>query len=361
MKNRLIAILTIFSSIFTPFAQIPLAHAAFNSMLAPTNFTPSGYIQPKYDAFDHDYYRPLPDGEADPDTAPTAEISVFTDQNGLQSRSRGTTTTNFTFDGGNSSDNETPTNRLEFRWDFENDGVLDSYFSRGRTIQHIYKKAGTYTVKLEVLDTAGNISGAYTKLTVAQNTPPTPVFVSKIATGTEKTVFTFDTSRSRDDQYLASALLYRFDWNGDGKWDTKYDDKTVWNHRFDAVGSFNVVMEVKDTEGATATTSQKFTTNANSAPTAGFTIKNLEKSQGAGYLFDAAASSDAQTLHRNLQFRWDFNNNGPNDIVYDSDWSSSDRFYGHYAVAGNKVIKLEVKDADGLISSSYAKINVERQ
>lgn len=332
--------------------------AEYYSMLAPTDYTPSTYIPPKYDAFDHDYYRPPVYTEDEPDTPPVADFTIFNDQSSLQSQARGTTMTRFTFDGSGSTDNETDSSRLEVRWDFENDGTLDSYFSRTKSIRHTFEKAGIYTVKMEVLDKAGNISSTTHTVTVVNNTVPSAFFLVTPESGTAKTIFHFDTDRSRDDQFLPYSLEYRFDWNGDGKWDTKYQNKTGWNHRFDIPGTFNVVMEVKDPGGMTSQYSQSVSTFENSAPYANFSIESVPNSQGAGYQFDASSSGDQETKHINLLYRWDFNHNGPDDIVYDTDWGSSDRYSGFYSVPGTKVIKLEVKDEDGLISSTYASINV---
>lgn len=353
-----IAACAVFAFVVAIFQPAGTVSAEFYSMLAPTDYTPSTYIQPEYDAFDHDYYRPPLFEEDEPDTPPVADFYMSTGDQALQSQARGTTTTRFTFDAGLSEDNETDTNRLEARWDFENDGKLDSYFSRTKTIRHTFEKAGVYDVKLEILDGAGNISSTTRKVTVVNNTAPSAYFLVSPATGTEKTVFNFTTDRSKDDQYLSYYLQYRFDWNGDGAWDTKYKDKTSWNHRFDVPGTYNVVMEVKDPGGATAQARQQVSVFANTAPIANFSVKSVPNSQGAGYEFNASSSSDAETKNLNLLYRWDFNYSGPDDIIYDTDWSASPRYSGYYSVPGTKVIKLEVKDEDGVISKSYASIYV---
>lgn len=354
-KTLVLGLIVVFSSFLPPFQPVL---AEYNSMLAPTAYTPTTYIPPKYDAFDHDYYRPPVFGEEEPDTPPQADFTIYNDQNGLQSQARGTTTTRFTFDAGLSSDNETDLSYLEARWDFENDGQLDSYFSRTKTIQHTFSKSGIYTVKLEVLDLGGNVSSTTRTVTVVNNTAPNPYFVFSPSTGTEKTIFHFDTSRSRDDQYLSSFLEYRFDWEGDGKWDTTYQEKTSWNHRFDKAGTHKVIMEVKDPGGAVAAATLNVINGVNTAPIANFSLKSIPNSQGAGYEFNASSSSDAETKHNNLLYRWDFNYNGQDDIIFDTDWSSSDRYSGYYSVPGTKVIKLEVKDEDGVISKTYAQIYV---
>jgi plastocyanin len=355
-RKVLISVFAFVSAVLQPSG---IASAEFYSMLAPTDYTPSTYIQPQYDAFDHDYYRPPVFEEDEPDTPPVADFSMSTDSQALQSQARGTTTTRFIFDASLSEDNETDTSRLEARWDFENDGKLDSYFSRTKTIRHTFEKAGVYDVKLEILDKAGNISSTVRKVTIVNNTAPSGYFiVSPSTTGTEKTIFNFTTDRSKDDQYLSYYLQYRFDWNGDGKWDTKYNEKTSWNHRFDVPGNYTVIMEVKDPGGSTARVSQQVFVFANTPPIANFSVKSVPNSNGAGYEFNASSSSDKETKNLNLLYRGDFNYNGTDDIIYDTDWSGSPMYSGYYSVPGTKNIKLEVKDEDGLISRSYAQIYV---
>jgi len=376
------------SSVLSP---IGVVQAEYNPMLAPTEYTPQDYAPPKYDAFDHDYYRPPVTPSSDtPNTPPIADFLIsnesplfhtyadgsitpvlvfdndgtshasYDSSNYLQSGARGTTVTRFTFDANSSMDMETDTSDLEVRWDFENDGTPDTYFSRTKTVQHTFTKAGVYTVKADILDPAGNITSVTHVVTVVDNTPPTAYFIAKPLshTGTEKSIFNFDTSRSRDDQYLSGSLYYRFDWNGDGQWDTTWQNKTDWNHEFNGVGSYHVVMQAKDPEGAIAEYSDNFGTFTNTAPIANFSAEGIKDSQGAGYLFKATSSSDAETKHQNLLFRWDFNYNGPNDIIMDTDWSSSDQYSGYYSVPGTKTIKLQVKDEDGAISNAYAQITV---
>lgn len=67
----------------------------------------------------------------------------------------GTTATTFNFDASGSSDNEDATAVLQVRWDWENDGTYDTNYSTTKTATHQYRTDGTYTVKLEVKDSAG--------------------------------------------------------------------------------------------------------------------------------------------------------------------------------------------------------------
>jgi len=67
----------------------------------------------------------------------------------------GYTTTVFQFDASACSDAEDATSALQVRWDWENDGTYDTNWSTTKTESHSYTAVGTYTVRLEVMDTLG--------------------------------------------------------------------------------------------------------------------------------------------------------------------------------------------------------------
>ncbi len=334
-----------------------VALAEYNSMLAPTNFTPSSYIAPKYDAFDHDYYR-VPQTSKENDLPPLADFNIYNKDPGLPRPSSGTTKTEFIFDANASTDPDDDSSTLEVRWDFENDGKLDSYFSRTKSIRHLYSKPGTYNVKLEVLDRGGNISSIVKTVTVVDNTSPIPFFIYAPASGTGGMIFRFDTRFSRSDQYLLTYLQYRFDWNGDSKWDTSFENKTSWNHRFETAGTRHVILEVKDPADQRATFARDLKISDNESPKAQFEIKTISNGSATTYEFDASKSDDLETKHNRLQFRWDFDYNGKDDIVTDSEFSFADLASHTYYLGGAKTIRLEVRDEDGAISFSSATVEV---
>jgi len=85
--------------------------------------------------------------EVRPDnTPPTASFTI--------APSSGTVDTVFTFDASGSTDNETPI-YLQFRWDWENDGVFDTELSTNPAATHQYPDSGLYSIKLLVTDPGG--------------------------------------------------------------------------------------------------------------------------------------------------------------------------------------------------------------
>ena len=177
-------------------------------------------------------------------TPPTALFSV--------SPTSGTTTSNFAFDASGSTDNEDPTSQLEVRWDFDGNGSWDTSWDADKTISHQYTSEGTYNATIEVKDTEG-LTNEYSKsITVSNdNTPPTAFFTISPSSGTTSTNFVFDASGSSDNEDPTSQLEVRWDFDGNGSWDTSWDtDKTI-THQYSSEGTYNATLEVKDTEGLT--------------------------------------------------------------------------------------------------------------
>jgi len=63
----------------------------------------------------------------------------------------------FTLDAGESWDIETPADQLEVRWDWENDGVADTPWTKTKTATHRYTSSGRFLIKLQVRDELGLI------------------------------------------------------------------------------------------------------------------------------------------------------------------------------------------------------------
>lgn len=315
----------------------------------------SSYIAPRYDAF--------ADGSVEMKVntpvnivknVEAVDFSVHNNQPGSRDKQAGTTKTTFTFKG-KATSKYFSSSEMEYRWDFENDGEMDSYFSRVSSISHVYSKPGQYNVKMEVLDGSGQVHSVIKKVVVVKNTPPRALFKVDKIVAPENSLFRFETYLSEDDQYSRNYLSYRFDWNGDGTFDTNSQNKAVWNHIFRDTGTYKVIMEASDPEGSTDQTYITIDILEDSPPVAKFSV---EKVADFRYKFDASASTDDYSPTRSLRYRWDFNYTGSNDIVYDTGWSSSPRFTGNYKLGGTKKIRLQVKDEQGFIDETFAQIDV---
>lgn len=327
--------------------------------LAANKYTPETYVAPQYDPFsskfgDNSAFREqVANVVSYNNVTPAARMTVRTAQSGLADLKSGTVGTEFVFSAYGSTDPETSSSRLRARWDFENDGTFDTYFSTRKTARHTFKQPGVYTVLGEVLDENGGLARTIDQVTVVENTEPFAAFSFSPTIGTTGEIFTFQTGSSDDSQYRSNVLKYRFDWNGDGVFDTNFSSKTSWRHQFTEPGLYSVILEVRDPEGLSSYAQASVEVTQNIPPTASFTYTTQEVAGSNGsvktrYRFDASGSIDAEKPKK-LQYRWDFNYTGPNDINFTTGWNSSSQYSGYYEFPGGKMVRLQVRDADGTV------------
>jgi iron(II)-dependent oxidoreductase len=90
------------------------------------------------------------------------------------------------------------------------------------------------------------------KPTPPVNTAPVGCFSVTPASGTTETDFQVDASCSTDQQDAVTALEARWDWEGDGIWDTGFSAAKAASHRYASAGPKTIKIEVRDAGGLTA-------------------------------------------------------------------------------------------------------------
>jgi PKD repeat protein len=93
--------------------------------------------------------------------------------------------------------------------------------------------------------------GIYFPTFSKSNVEPVASFSVLPPTGDPATVFTFDAWESYDVEDEKSALEVRWDWESDGTWDTGWSNEKIVTHQYAAEGSYNVALEVRDSNGLT--------------------------------------------------------------------------------------------------------------
>ncbi|MCD6332814.1 MAG: PKD domain-containing protein [Bacteroidales bacterium] len=258
----------------------------------------------------------------------------------------GRTNNYFVFDASGSYDSEDPINALKVRWDFENDGLWNTAFSVNKAAVHYYTDAGTYVIKMEIIDTDG-LTGSTTKKLVVlpANVKPTAHYTVIPENGTTETIFSFDAGSSSDPEDAVDDLLVRWDWENDGVWDTEYRQEKTIRRRFVTAGEYQVVLEVEDTEGFASTYSSIITvTDPNTPPTADFVIQPASGTVDTTFVFDASLSTDHEDAVDSLEVRWDWDN----DDVYDTDFTTDKVIHKKFSQTGTFIIKVQVRDSGGL-------------
>ncbi len=140
--------------------------------------------------------------------------------------------------------------------------IDDVEYYKGYTRPFEYKyltkgKVGDHVIKATAIDPSGNMGESKLQLfTVSTNSNPLANFSVSTEMATVGTDFTFDASGSTDSEDLLSDLSFRWDWTGDGAWDTDFSSTVVITHRYDIPGIYSVLMQVKDKQNNISQTSK---------------------------------------------------------------------------------------------------------
>jgi PKD repeat protein len=165
-------------------------------------------------------------------------------------------TTLLLFNASTSSDPEEPASNLSYRWDFDGNGVFETSWSNESTIQHQYSASGQFAPVLQVRNSKGYVGWVAGSVSVS-DLPPVASFAVDPPTGLQTQLFAFDASSSTDLEDAGSALLVRWDWEGNGVWDTGWTTVKTANHQFATPGTYTVGLQVNDSAGLTNTTTRQ--------------------------------------------------------------------------------------------------------
>jgi len=234
-----------------------------------------------------------------------------------------------------------------YRWDFTGDGIYDTEWLDTTTTIYTYSKTGTYTVVLQVKDNEDALDTDTATVTITSNSRPTADAGGPYTADVGEEVL-FDGSASGDSD--GSLTGYRWDVTGDGLWDTNWLTDPTLAYQYEVTGTFTILLQVRDNDGATDTDTAVTTITINSPPTA---------DAGGPYTgvtdipvtFDGSESSDADGYV--VGYRWDFTSDG----IYDTSWIMTAPQHT-YASAGIYTVKVQVKDDDGALDTDTTKVTI---
>ncbi len=215
------------------------------------------------------------DPEGLSDTA-YAEVCIDSEQEGQKDNApnpyfevypgSGTLCDTFTFDASCSYDTEDPLERLEFCWfldwsrhkkyphkDWSKDNMIVKYqYGNFNPLEG----TGSYSIRLGVRDTKGKTK-YYTRefLEVEYeecNSPPVAAFTINPSIATPNKAVILNASESYDNEDDISLLHFRWDFYGDGKYDTEWSNLQQTQHAYKHTGKYGVKLQVKDSKGDTS-------------------------------------------------------------------------------------------------------------
>lgn len=166
---------------------------------------------------------------------------------------------NITFDASLSSDPEDSLSNLQFRWDFDGDSLFETPWDANVQASHTFTQVGVFSVGLEVKDSEGLTASVFKSVVVngPMLLPPVAMFSLLPDSGTLQTIFSVDAAASFDPDGPDLLMTYRWDWNGDGTFDTPYLSDSTATQIYTDTGSYHIILEVKDADGLTDTISQR--------------------------------------------------------------------------------------------------------
>jgi uncharacterized protein (TIGR02145 family) len=106
------------------------------------------------------------------------------------------------------------------------------------------------------------------------NTSPVACFTITPGSGTIETVFNFDASGCTDKEDPSSVLKVWWDWDGDNNWDTELSTKKTTSHQFSSSGYKIIRMQVVDTEGGNAYSTQQIAVGVEGGETG--TVRDMD-------------------------------------------------------------------------------------
>ena len=264
------------------------------------------------------------------------------------------------FTNNSKSDTENSVTLDQFIWDFDlssdadGDGESDNDLdSNKRAPSFTYDKAGTYEVKLTVIDSEGKTDSITRKILVEEKVtlPPTAAFK---ATGNKLEVEFQNNSRSDSaNNVTLSSFVWDFDLNEDFDGDgVANNDKqsTLKNPKFtyEQPGTYKVGLIVTDSKGKIDTVTQDVTVTKleTLAPTAAFSFSN----SGLVVTFKDNSRFDKENNAEIVEVSYDFNTlvDSDGDGVKNNDSESNDKNPTfEYETPGVYQVRLIVTDSFG--------------
>ena len=253
--------------------------------------------------------------------------------------------TRFLLDASASRDDEDSLDQLNFRWDFEGDGLWNTDFGDSVTIFHDYPETGIYTVRVQVRDPSGLIGTAVSELIVTLEDPGIIANFNWMPDSiTNDTPIIMDASLSIDPDSPDKPLQYRWDWNNDRVWDTGWLNSPQTEYIFKEEFIHFVRLQVKSHRGLTKDMVKSVKVHhKNTPPKANFSAQTFGGNVNTEFRLDCWLTRDLESAPSDLFYRWDFDGDGR----WDTDYSGKVVTMHRFEAPGIYHTKVLVKDPLG--------------
>ncbi|NUN13526.1 MAG: right-handed parallel beta-helix repeat-containing protein [Myxococcales bacterium] len=256
---------------------------------------------------------------------------------------------NFSAVGSSDADGEI----VSYTFDF-GDGTQPTSLTTATTA-HTFAKGGNFTVTLTVKDDGGLGASATCVVPISASTPATVVIIKpfdgKVVTQGEVVAVLIDATAAPGTSISKVELMVDGVVAGAADTQAPYEfSYTIPNNA--AVGkSIALVGKATDSAGGVGTSATHNLVVNNDKPKASFTAIVTGPLSVA---LDATSSSDTETPAKDLEVRWDYQNDG----TWDTTWSTTKTATFTYPAEGTYTVAMEVRDAIGQISKATSQVTL---
>ena len=232
----------------------------------------------------------------------------------------------FSFDASSSYHQIPSKNHFTYKWKFSESPFTEG--SEETKIIYQFISAGWKKVILLIQDSNGLQNTVEKELFVFdENMPPKPRIITPIKYGNVETLFYLNAWETVDDRTPTTKMLLRWDFDGDGNWDTnKMEEKELY-HQFSKEGTYRCILEAEDEEGLTDTTSFVFIVSSFHYQTGW--IKDIRDNK----LYGTVKVGDHWWMAENLDYRINDKMNLPLvQRCYNDDTRNCDTYGSLYAI-----------------------------
>ena len=262
--------------------------------------------------------------------------------------------TEFTFDASSTFDDEDAFSSLQFRWDFEGDGVWDTNSSSDPIVKHTFKRLGNYSVRLSVTDPTKRIAVESKMLVVNLHDELIhPDFSWTPAEATVRDTFLFDASATRYEK--DSSRIFTYTW--DIKSEVSYGPfkEPLFPHVFRAAGAQQVTLIITDQYGLSNSLAKElYVIKENKPPTPKILVPTPYGNINTNFFLSSWPSTDDVTGPSQLLVRWDFEGDG----IWDTGWSFEKTLFHQFTNPGTYWVTLEAQDEGGERSTTKTRLLV---
>lgn len=275
---------------------------------------------------------------------PIADFTVRNQTNASLGGELGVVLDKFSFDAGPARDPDGQHSAIQVRWDFDGDNIFDTTFSSKKSAQHSFYRTGNFEPKLEILDERGTRATKTKKLKIIINTPPQARLKVTPTTGTPATEFRFDAFGSTDHQTGTRNLAFRFDFENDGVFDTKFQNSSFARRKFATPGLRTARVEVRDHAQTVGSALAEFEVFTPQKPQVALTVTPAVGTFATNFQFDASASTGPSPKEK-LRFQWDFDYHGPTDLQRSTGLSTNPRTTRRFTETGRQKVCVFVQNS----------------